>query len=496
MSPREKKFIVEAGALIVLTTVFATLHTSSAGEPRLDQGTWGRDYTNYVGSPTLSVGATVRSFQAGTGNGDHPDFRRTATSGPGRYADILAEYLGPDGKPTFRSTGAKVTSEWKDAAGNNISKPRSYITPANGDRAGAISDTPGDAAASSGTVGQWFRDTPGVNTSQKTSLTFTRNGSKYEFNGSLDTITGTPRVDYTAELDFYFVNEANRDWYFLAETDAEIWVYIDGKLVIDGGGLRGLDFRIENGAVITTAPCDAAITVVGAAIQSGSTPCPVTVQATAGGTTYQPFGSFESPTAGNVNTPTGNPRHANLANVQPGTSITVSGRSFLPGRTSAYMTVHSNPANQQVKVLRNGDLVPDIRPYQNQTAAKEYLATYIDPETRRVTIAENQAIFLFELGTTSLTTAAADFQDLVVLITLSQSGSTVTGPSTTVQTTAAAPSLQQRIDLSRLPWLEDRGSYRMQIFFANRTGGSSNLRLDTNIATLNLANRRVWKGAD
>ncbi len=34
---------------------------------------------------------------------------------------------------------------------------------------------------------------------------------------------------------------------------------------------------------------------------------------------------------------------------------------------------------------------------------------------------ENQAIYLFELGTTNLTSSAADFQDLVVLITLAHS---------------------------------------------------------------------------
>ncbi|MEZ6192618.1 MAG: hypothetical protein R3C45_15195 [Phycisphaerales bacterium] len=38
-----------------------------------------------------------------------------------------------------------------------------------------------------------------------------------------------------------------------------------------------------------------------------------------------------------------------------------------------------------------------------------------------MTMDENQSIYLFELGTTRLTRAAADFQDLVVLVTLGES---------------------------------------------------------------------------
>ena len=38
-----------------------------------------------------------------------------------------------------------------------------------------------------------------------------------------------------------------------------------------------------------------------------------------------------------------------------------------------------------------------------------------------MTMDENQSIYLFELGTTRLTSSAADFQDLVVLVTLGES---------------------------------------------------------------------------
>jgi len=44
----------------------------------------------------------------------------------------------------------------------------------------------------------------------------------------------------------------------------------------------------------------------------------------------------------------------------------------------------------------------------------------VDTATRRIKLLENQAIFLFEIGTTNLNSSAADFQDLVLLVTLAR----------------------------------------------------------------------------
>lgn len=306
MHPQTRRYI-ECVVLLTLTGTFARMEGAKAGDARQVKAPWSTGYRSYIGSQSMQVGATVRAFAPG-----HADFRRTNALAPGRYTDIFAETLGPDSKPVFASTGARVEAAWRDASGRDISRPRSYIRGSNGDTAGRVTSGAGDAVQSAQTVSQWFRDTPGVNTSSRTGVTLRHDGSNYVFDGSLDTLAGGSR-DYTAELEYNFVYEPGRDWYIAAGTNAEVWVYIDDKLVIDGGGLGGVTFRIENGAVITTAPAEAEITVVGAAIQSGSTPCPVTVRATAGGTAYEPFGSFASPTAGNVNTPTGNPRRATLA---------------------------------------------------------------------------------------------------------------------------------------------------------------------------------------
>ena len=101
-------------------------------------------------------------------------------------------------------------------------------------------------------------------------------------------------------------------------------------------------------------------------------------------------------------------------------SIDVTGTSW---RTSGsvYLQRNSHEESPSVKVLRDGDPVPDISGFENQTDAVEFVRNYIDPATNTMTMDENQSIYLFELGTTRLTSSAADFQDLVVLVTLGES---------------------------------------------------------------------------
>jgi hypothetical protein len=74
----------------------------------------------------------------------------------------------------------------------------------------------------------------------------------------------------------------------------------------------------------------------------------------------------------------------------------------------------ANPSN--LKVLKNGDPVPGIPAFDNQASIKDIVKDYI--ENGSIKLKENEAIYLFELGTTDLGSSAADFQDLVVLISV------------------------------------------------------------------------------
>lgn len=196
-----------------------------------------------------------------------------------------------------------------------------------------------------------------------------------------------------------------------------------------------IDFFISGDNVIINQPFKLSAKVLGAEISNGSYyDVPVTASIKAGNNTYQPWGSFNSPTQGNVND-NSNPRNFSDPTVHPaGTSVSISGRSWLKNSNSnsgtsdshwySYLTVSSSSQSGNLIVLRDGDSVPNLAGYGGQAAASSFLAPYI--QSGKLKLAKNQAVFLFELGTTNLSSSAADFQDLVVLISMQATSSAVT----------------------------------------------------------------------
>lgn len=143
---------IECVVLLGLTGTFARMQNARAGGDDAHTAAptaWGTAYKSYIGNQTLSVGATVRTF------GTHPDFRRIAAGGPGRYANIMADELGLDGKPIFRSTGQRVVQEWRDAQGQAIIAPRPYVSGRNGDTAGRLDANAVGAVDSAQSFNQW-----------------------------------------------------------------------------------------------------------------------------------------------------------------------------------------------------------------------------------------------------------------------------------------------------------------------------------------------------
>jgi len=93
-------------------------------------------------------------------------------------------------------------------------------------------------------------------------------------------------------------------------------------------------------------------------------------------------------------------------------SFALIGKASLEGWNATYA---SDFDLAQVLTLRNGDQVP------LDAHLASWLFDYlIDPVTRTVTIADNQVLFLFELGVTN--PAYFDLDDLVVLVTLETPG--------------------------------------------------------------------------
>jgi hypothetical protein len=73
----------------------------------------------------------------------------------------------------------------------------------------------------------------------------------------------------------------------------------------------------------------------------------------------------------------------------------------------------------QVKVLKNGDAVPNTSGFDQQLSAAQFLAAYVQNDL--IYLNSDQVIFLFELGANgSSNNSAADFQDLVILMTITK----------------------------------------------------------------------------
>lgn len=154
------------------------------------------------------------------------------------------------------------------------------------------------------------------------------------------------------------------------------------------------------------------IAVLGSAIQygAGGPQCPVSISTTVNGVTTQLFkgtGSQVDPTT-----------VSSLGGLPGGTTIDFIGKSYNPYNGSTLYTMKTSSSSPMIIPLRNGDYVPDKTPYSQQPEIKSFLSSVIDPVTKKVTIADNQVLYLMELGTTNSSSPAADFQDLVFLVTM------------------------------------------------------------------------------
>ncbi|MGB3856659.1 MAG: hypothetical protein WBL13_09305 [Methanosarcina flavescens] len=181
-----------------------------------------------------------------------------------------------------------------------------------------------------------------------------------------------------------------------------------------------MDFDVQDNAVVPESNFTVNATVLGSAITNGPNGynLPVTCCFNLGNYTYNPWGNYNNASEGNINDGK-NPRFwKSPISFKAGTPINIAACSWVKqnNRWSKSITVDtsSNPSN--LIVLKNGDSVPNIPGFNNQVSIKDIVTDYI--ENGRIKLKENEAIYLFELGTKKLNDKAADFQDLVILVSI------------------------------------------------------------------------------
>ncbi len=502
-------------------------------------------YDAYKLRTTIALPGAVHDFKAAYLPGGHADFMRAASAGAGRYVYVMGDTLGSAKKPVFNSAGYKRSKDWSDSALRPIIPTKSYIDARSGDIAGAAAGSTGNAAGNAASVAQWFQDAAGVNTAYTTQMTMNYNGvvSAFVFDGTLDgyRANGTSDYTYTCESSMPFLYEQGQGWYVSAGTNADCWVYVDDRLVIDGGGGMGAQgmpgvatdgpITLSNtgqvnidagsaGSVATNTASAAAVSLgnsskILADVYAGPGSNPASAISAGAGAITGVRGSLSAPIAmPQIDPPSGMPASIGDKDYK-NTTATISANTHFNNLTIEVNSTVNISGNVVILVdgaftLRNSSKIILLG---NSTLEVYFKGAWFAGQSSEinVTTTDPGRVTFYNLGTSLIDVnnsvdAYANFASPGAGMSIGNSvhvrGNFI-GKSFDVNNTGdftikgssgwghfhenSAMDMAQRIDLDRLGWLDPAHTHYLHIFFANRTGRASHLRLETNMTLLRVA---------